>query len=39
MSNLRTFLGLVMEKRPGDFLVVDREVGPKYEIMGFVEKT
>jgi 2,5-furandicarboxylate decarboxylase 1 len=27
-----------MEKRPGDFLVVDREVGPKYEIMGFVEK-
>jgi 2,5-furandicarboxylate decarboxylase 1 len=27
-----------MEKRPGDFLVVDREVDPKYEIMGFVEK-
>jgi 2,5-furandicarboxylate decarboxylase 1 len=38
MSNLRTFLGLVMEKRPGDFLIVNREVDPKYEIMGFVEK-
>jgi 2,5-furandicarboxylate decarboxylase 1 len=38
MSNLRTFLGSVIEKRPGDFLVVDREVDPKYEIMGFVEK-
>jgi 2,5-furandicarboxylate decarboxylase 1 len=27
-----------MEKRPGDFLIVNREVDPKYEIMGFVEK-
>jgi len=38
MGNLRTFLGLVLEKRPGDVFVVDREVDPKYEIMGFVER-
>jgi len=38
MGNLRSFLKVVVEKHPEDWLIIDKEVDPKYEIMGFVEK-
>ncbi|MCS6769129.1 MAG: UbiD family decarboxylase [Candidatus Caldarchaeum sp.] len=38
MGDLRTFLSVLLEKRPEDLLMVDREVDPRFEIMGFVEK-
>ncbi|MEM0383237.1 MAG: UbiD family decarboxylase [Candidatus Caldarchaeum sp.] len=38
MGDLRTFLRVLVEKRPDDLFVVEREVDPRYEIMAFVEK-
>ncbi|MEM2967545.1 MAG: UbiD family decarboxylase, partial [Candidatus Caldarchaeum sp.] len=38
MGDLRTFLRVLVEKRPEDLFVVEREVDPRHEVMAFVEK-
>ena len=37
-KDLRTYLDELLEKRPKDVVVVDKEVDPKYEASGIVEK-
>ena len=37
-KDLRSYLDELLEKRPKDVVVVDKEVDPKYEASGIVEK-
>src|SRR5947209_20129827 len=37
-KDLRTYLDELLEKRPKDVVVVDREVDPRYEACAIVEK-
>src|SRR4029077_20576502 len=37
-KDLRTYLDELLEKRPRDVVVVDREVDPRYEASAIVEK-